>query len=96
MVDKNLLNEVGIQINPHHVDRVEGMSNKEVIQKTINFIHQSGKIRDYFAMGLGSVLFAEGFADLGADILEGIASITTKRDFDLYSALELVVGVGMV
>ena len=44
-------------------------------------------------MGLGVTLFVYGFTDLlGADILERVA---TTRDFNWYSALEIVTGIGL-
>jgi len=94
MVNKNLLNNLGIKTNPQYTGRIDEMSNQEAVQEAINSTSR-GRIRDYFAMGLGVCLFADGFADLGADILERVASITTTRNFNLYSALELVIGVGI-
>ena len=95
MADRTLLQKLGIQINPKYETKVDGMTNQEVVKEAIDSTSKGG-IRDYFSMGLGAVLFAEGFADLGADILERVASVATTRDFDLYSALELGIGVGLV
>src|SRR3989338_2309467 len=94
MANKNLLKNFGIKTNPQYTGRVDEMSNQEAVQEAINSTSR-GRMRDYSAMGFGAVLFADGFADLGTDILERVASVTTTRDFDLYSALELAIGVGI-
>jgi len=94
MADKNLLQRLGIQINPKCETKVDEMTNQEAVQEAINSTSR-GRIRDYFSMGLGVALFADGFADLGADILERVASVVTTRDFNLYSAIELGIGVGL-
>ncbi len=94
MANQNLLDNLGIKTNPQYTSRVNEMSNQEAVQEAINSTSR-GRIRDYFSMGLGTVLLADSFADLGTDILERVSSVTTTRDFDLYSALELSIGVGI-
>ena len=94
MANQNLLNNLGIKINPRYANRFDEMSDRESIQEAINSTFR-GRRRDYFAMGLGTVLFVDGVADCGAEILERITSVVTNRDFDLYTFLEIVAGAGI-
>ena len=94
MADKNLLDNLGIKINPQYADRVDEMTNQQAVQEAINSTSR-GSIRDYFAMSLGTVLFVDGIADCGAEILERVASVATTRDFNLYSVLEMVAGAAI-
>ena len=94
MANKNLLNSLGIKTNPQYASRVNEMSNQEAVQEAINSTSR-GRIRDYFAMGLGVPLFADGIANCGAEILERVASVTTNRDFNLYTVLEIIAGAGI-
>jgi hypothetical protein len=66
-------------------------SSQKATQEAIDICYR-GRAREYFSMGLGSVLFADGLADAGADILERIASVITTRDFNEFSLLEVVGG----
>jgi hypothetical protein len=94
MANKSLLDNLGIKTNPQYASRVNEMSNQEAVQEAINSTSR-GRIRDYFAMGLGTVLFADGVIDCGAKILERITSVATNRDFNLYTVLEIAVGAGI-
>lgn len=96
MVNKDLLQKLGIKINPDYKSEVDDMSTKEVIKKTIEHTYKRGRIRNYFVIGLGCALSADGFADCGVEVLERIYSVTTNRNFDIFSILELLAGVGMV
>jgi|SRR3989344_2623947 len=94
MADENLLQRLGIQINPISKTKVGEMSNQEVIQEIIN--NSSRGITRYAVIGLGSILGSEGGADCGAKILEKFFSMATTRDFNLYSVSEMVIGAGMI
>ena len=94
MADKNLLQRLGIQINPVSKTKVKEISNQEVIQEIINDNYK-GTTR-YSLIVLGPILASEGYADCGAKILEKVFSIATNRNFNFYSILELVIGSGMI
>lgn len=95
MADKNLLQRLGIQINPKYKSRVDEMNNQEAVQEAINSTSR-GNTRDYFFIGLGTLLFANGIGDCEAEILEKIASVTTTRNFNIYSILEVIAGTGIL
>jgi len=87
MVNRDLLNKIGIKINSQCETQADSMSNHEVIKDAISSTKR-GQIRDWFLLGLGLSLTSIG----SMDILEKYITNTTK-DFNEFSLLEIGVGL---
>ncbi len=91
MVNRDLLNKIGIKINSQCETQADSMSNHEVIKDAISSTKR-GQIRDWFLLGLGLSLTSIGSMDISSNILEKYITNTTK-DFNEFSLLEIGVGL---
>ena len=91
MVNRDLLNKIGIKINSQYETQADSMSNHEVIKDAISSTKR-GQIRDWFLLGLGLSLTSIGSMDISSNILEKYITNTTK-DFNEFSLLEIGVGL---